>query len=268
MSPEPGAEPEVLVESRGGVRLLTLNRPDSLNALTTPMELRYLEALREADADPAVSAVVVTGAGRGFCAGVDMGELALIGGERQFEPIPPELRTGPLRLRKPLIAAVNGPAAGMGLVHATFCDYRVIAESAKLSTSFTRRGLVPEYAVSWILPRLIGLGNALDLLVSGRVIEGEEAGRMGLANRVLPAADVLPAALAYAAEVSESCSPAAVAVTKRMVYDQLERGFDQALAESFEAMLRALAAPDAVEGVASFRERRPPRFPPLSAGDR
>jgi enoyl-CoA hydratase/carnithine racemase len=253
----------VLVESRGAIRLLTLNRPENLNALTTPMELRYIEALAEADADPAVAAVVVTGAGRGFCAGVDMGELAQVGSETPLESIAPEVRTAPLRLRKPLIAAINGPAAGMGFVHAMFCDYRVVARSAKLSTSFTRRGLVPEYAVSWLLPRLIGVGNALDLLMSGRVIEGEEAHRLGLANQALATEEVLPAALAYAEELSANCSPDAVATTKRMVYDQLEQGFDQALAESFAAMLSALEKADAVEGIASFRERRPPRFAPL-----
>jgi enoyl-CoA hydratase/carnithine racemase len=254
---------EVLVESRDGVRLLTLNRPDNLNALTTSMELRYIEALGEADADPAVAAIVVTGAGRGFCAGVDMAELAHIGSDEPLEAIPPEVRSAPLRVRKPLIAAINGPAAGMGFVHAMFCDYRVVAETAKLSTSFTRRGLVPEYAVSWLLPRLVGVGVALDLLMSGRIVVGEEAAGLGLANRALPADEVLPAALAYAGELVDNCSPGAMAVTKRMVYDQLQQGFGQALGESFEAMLTALEQPDAIEGVASFRERRPPRFAPL-----
>jgi enoyl-CoA hydratase/carnithine racemase len=254
---------EVLSERRGAVQVVTLNRPDNLNALTTPMELRYIELLAEADADPEVAAVVVTGAGRGFCAGVDMGELALVGSEDEVASIPAEQRTGPLRLRKPLIGALNGATAGMGFVHASFCDYRVVAETAKLSTSFTRRGLVPEYAVSWLLPRIVGLGAALDLLISARVMSGREAFEIGFANRVVDAAEVLPTAVAYAEELAANCSPAAMATTKRMVYEQLEQDFARALGGSFDEMRRALAAPDASEGINSFRERRLPRFAPL-----
>jgi enoyl-CoA hydratase/carnithine racemase len=257
---------EVLVERRGAVLLVTLNRPQSLNALTRSMELRYLEVLREADADSEVAAVVVTGAGRGFCAGVDMGELALIGGEEEEPPIPPEVRAGPLQLRKPLIAAVNGAAAGMGFVHAMYCDFRFVAETAKLSAIFTRRGLVPEYAISWLLPRIVGVTAALDLLMSGRIVSGRESLEIGLANRVLPSEEVLPAALSYAAEMVEHASPYAMAATKRMLYEQLDQGFDEALAGSFAAMLEALREPDAIEGIASFRESRPPRFAPLGDG--
>jgi enoyl-CoA hydratase/carnithine racemase len=192
-----------------------------------------------------------------------MGELALIGGEEEQPPIPPELRTGPLRLRKPLIAAVNGAAAGIGFVHMMFCDFRFVAESAKVSAIFTRRGLVPEYGISWLLPRIIGVTAALDLLMSGRIVSGAELLEIGLANRLLAAEEVLPAALAYAEEIAEHASPYAVAATKRMVYEQLDQGFEEALAASFAAMEEALRGGDAIEGIASFRQSRPPRFAPL-----
>lgn len=252
-------------ERHGEVLVVILNRPDRLNALTTRMELRYLDILREADDDPQTGAVVVTGAGRGFCAGFDMAELALIGTSEQAPPIAPDLRTSPLRLRKPLIAAINGPAAGMGLVHALYCDYRLAAESARLTTAFTRRGLVPEYGVSWLLPRIVGLSAALDLLLSGRSVLATEAREMRLVDRVCPPGRVLEDAISYAADIVANCSLSAVATTKRMVYAQLECDFQTALSESFQTMLAALAKEDAIEGVASFRERRAPRFAPLGA---
>jgi len=169
-----------------GVALLTLNRPDRLNAWTAEMESAYFGLLEECAASDEVRAIVVTGAGRGFCAGADMQELQAIG-DGEPAPVPHDRRpqTLPMTIPKPIIAAVNGACAGIGLVQALMCDVRFAAEGAKLTTSFARRGLVAEHGISWILPRLVGPANALDLLLSGRLVFAEEAQALGLVNRTL-----------------------------------------------------------------------------------
>ena len=245
-----------------GVALLTLNRPDRLNAWTGEMEDAYFDALEECAAREDVRAIVVTGAGRGFCAGADMDDLRAIGAAG---PQPRERRPQTLALTvpKPILAAINGPCAGIGLVQALMCDLRFAAEGAKLTTAFARRGLVAEHGISWILPRLVGPARALDLLLSGRVVLAEEAAALGLVNRALPGDRLLDEALAYARDLAANCSPSSMAAMKRQVYADLERGAGEAVAEADRLMLDSLRAPDFREGVQSFVERRAPQFAAL-----
>lgn len=250
-----------------GVALLTLNRPDRLNAWTGAMQLAYFDLLEECAARDDVRAIVVTGAGRGFCAGADMEALQEIGaGGPEAAAAGQDTRpqTFPLGIPKPIVAAINGPCAGIGLVQALMCDLRFAAADAKITTAFARRGLVAEHGMSWLLPRLVGPAHALDLLLSGRVVLGEEAERLGLVNRALPGERVVEEALAYARDIAANCAPSSMAAMKRQVYGDLERGLDDALARANELMVESLAAPDFVEGVSSFVERRPPEFAPLA----
>src|SRR5436190_1806261 len=162
------------------------------------------------------------------------------------------------------ILTLNGPCAGIGLVQALMCDIRFAAEGAKLTTAFSRRGLVAEHGISWILPRLVGPARALDLLLSGRVVLAEEAAALGVVNRVLAPDELLDHSLAYAKDLAANCSPASMAAMKRQVYADLERGLEPALSEANRLMADSLVAPDFKEGVASFVERREPRFAPIA----
>jgi len=254
-----------------GVAVLTLNRPDRLNAWTAEMERLYFEMLDECAASEDVRVIVVTGAGRGFCAGADMQGLQELGDADVTAGIaqdPPERRrqTLPLSIPKPIIAAINGPCAGIGLVQALMCDLRFAAENAKLTTAFARRGLVAEHGISWILPRLIGPARALDLLFSGRVVLGAEAQTLGLVNRAFASAALLEETMAYARELAAQCSPASMAAMKRQVYADLDCELPDALAEADRLMFESFTRPDFVEGVASFVERRDPSFAPLGKG--
>ncbi len=249
-----------------GVALLTLNRPDRLNAWTAEMERAYFAMLEECAQQEEVRVIVVTGAGRGFCAGADMKELQAIG-DGSVEATAGEherrAQTFPLSISKPILAAINGACAGIGLVQALMCDVRFAAGGAKLTTAFARRGLVAEHGISWMLPRLVGPARALDLLLSGRVVLAEEALAMGLVNRVAAPERLLEETLDYARELASKCSPASMATMKRQVYADLGCGLPEALAEADRLMLESFIAPDFVEGVTSFLERRDPRFAPL-----
>jgi enoyl-CoA hydratase/carnithine racemase len=256
----------VLAERRGAVLLLTLNRPDRLNAWTDALEDRYYGLLEEADADPEVRAIVVTGAGRGFCAGADMELLQQIGGpgdERQAVERP-KPRSYPLTIRKPLIAAINGAAAGLGLVEALYCDVRFATPAAKFTTAFVRRGLIAEYGIAWLLPRIAGPSRALDLLLSGRVVLGEEAYRLGLVDRLCEPDALVDEAVAYAQELATHSSPASMAVIKEQVHAAMDATFQEAFTESERQMAASFGRPDVQEGVASYVEQRPPSFPPLT----
>jgi enoyl-CoA hydratase/carnithine racemase len=260
------------------VATLTLNRPDKLNAWTPVMEREVREAMTAAEADPDVRVMVLTGAGRGFCSGADISMLSTLA----QKGLDPALRAQALEpsgddksdvrrdfrkkysyfpaLSKPVIAAINGPSIGLGLVIALYCDIRLVSDAARFGTAFSRRGLIAEYGMAWMLPRLVGHANALDLLFSARVIDAAEAFRMGLANQVLPQAAFAESVQKYAADIAVNVSPRSLRVMKRQVYD----GMFQTLAESFELaereMLLSLQCEDFKEGVAHFVEKRPPVF--------
>jgi len=257
----------VLSERRGPVLLITLNRPDKLNAWNNALEDRYFDLLDEADADPEVRAIVVTGAGRGFCSGADMSDLQQVDKlDENGLPMRRRPKNHPLLVRKPLLAAINGAAAGLGLVEALFCDVRFAAAGAKLTTSFARRGLIAEYGTAWLLPRLVGQSRALDLLMSGRVVRAEEALQMGLVDRVVEPADVVEAAVAYAQDLASNCSPWAMSTIKTQVYSSFDSPFGEAVEQSDRLMQISLLGPDVREGVLSFLEARPPVFAGLDAG--
>ena len=273
---------EILYEVDGPVATVTLNRPEALNAWTTRMAAEVRHAMGEAERDPAVVGIVVTGAGRGFCAGADMNLLAgLSEGDRGDAWIDDgstevgrsswgdDLRgeyTYLMSVPKPIVAAINGPIAGMGVPIALSCDLRYMAEDAVLTTSFSQRGLVAEWGVSWLLPRLVGSAVALDLLFSARKIDGREAERLGVVNRALPAGEVAPAAQQYVRDLAERSSPTAMAIMKRQVYQQLHAGLGPAEKEAQKLMVESFGRPDFREGVQSYMEKRPPKFEPLDLG--
>ncbi len=253
----------VLSERRGAVLILTFNRPDRLNAWNNDLEDEYFALLDQAEDDPEVRAIVITGAGRGFCAGADMQNLQRIekAAGRSVRPRP---RSFPRDVGKPLIAAINGAAAGLGLIEALFADVRFCSAEAKLTTSFARRGLIAEYGLAWILPRVVGPSRAMDLLLSGRVLKGEEAERIGLVDFVTPAGETLDAAVAYATELAETCSPWSMATMKQQLLDALESDFSAAIADADAKMLESFDRADVREGVASYVEKRKPAFAPLA----
>jgi len=255
----------VLAERRGAVLILTLNRPKRLNAWNDALEARYFALLEEADGDPEVRAIVVTGAGRGFCAGADMDDLQAVGDGNE-PPVTPQTRprSFPLTVRKPMIAAINGAAAGLGLVEALYCDIRFAAPKAKLTTAFARRGLIAEYGIAWILPRLIGSSRAVDLLLSGRVILAQDAVTIGLVDRIVEPEQLLAAAVAFAEELASYSSPTSMSVIKAQIQRAMDADFATSVAEANELMLESFRQPDVAEGVASYLEGRPPAFAPLS----
>jgi len=254
----------VLNEQRGNVRVITLNRPDRLNAWTAELGRAYFDSLSEAAADAEVRAIVVTGAGRGFCAGADMDSLQGIStGQRDGAPDnrPHSFAT---TIPKPVVAAVNGACAGLGMVHALMADVRFAARGAKFTTAFVRRGLIAEHGISWVLPRLIGPARALDLLMSGRVIQAEEAFEMGIVNRLCDPETLLDEAVAYAADLGRYSAPISMKVIKHQVWSQLDLAMDEALARSNELMADSLRRPDFKEGVQSFVDKRDPDFAPVT----
>ena len=261
----------VLYRVERGVAIITLNRPDRLNAWTPELERRYVYRLHLATASPGVRVVLVTGAGRAFCAGADtqvLGDLA-DGGRRSGQPDV----LGPRRLPvyefeaavpKPVIAAVHGPCVGIGLSHALMCDLRFGSPSARFDATFARLGLPAEQGTAWLLDRLIGPSRAADLLLSGRTVGADEALRLGLVDRL--AEDVLAAALDYAAGIAANCSPASLATIKRQLQRAAQQDFRTAADEADQLTREALRGDDFGEAVRALRERRPASFPPLSAG--
>ena len=258
----------VLREIDDGVALLTLNRPDRLNAWTGEMQVQYNDLLDDCAVRDDVRAIVVTGAGRGFCAGADMQNLqALSDGDVQGASSTardPRPVSHALTIPKPVIAAINGPCAGLGLAHALMCDIRFAAAGAKFTTAFAHRGLIAEHGTSWMLPRLVGPARALDLLMSARVLLGAEAAEIGLVNRAVEGDGVLDVTLDYARELAHKSSPSSMARMKAQVYGSYERSLAESLDEANQLMLQSFTEPDFGEGVASFLERRPPNFQPLA----
>jgi enoyl-CoA hydratase/carnithine racemase len=264
----------VAVEDR--VCTITLNRPDRLNAWTARMGEEIKAAVEAADASDDVRAIVITGAGRGFCAGADM-DLLEAGASGKFQkeadapkPPPPAKPTGIeanysrmfsylLRVRKPVFAAINGPIAGIGLCMSMFCDFRYMAEGQKLTTAFAKRGLIAEHGISWMLPRVIGPTNALDLLLSARTVTTAEAAAMGLV-KALPLEGFLAKVQGIARELTTTASPRSIGVMKRQVYDSFFQDLDAAWDRADEEMKRSFSSEDFREGVAHFVQKRAPAF--------
>jgi enoyl-CoA hydratase/carnithine racemase len=260
---------DVLFEIADPVALIRLNRPEKLNALTHPMLGEIRRAVDAAAADPAVVGIVITGNGRGFCAGLDasvLGATAQRGSTARGTPDAneiPGLFTYLLGVPKPVVAAINGPAAGGGFVLAALCDVRFASREAWLTTVFSKRGLVAEHGTTWILPRLLGAGRALELLWSSRRVDAEEAARIGLVEFLTEPGDLVARAQAFVRDLAANVSPASLADTKRMVYRHLGVGYPEALREADAVQWAAMDRPDAREGAQALLEKRPPRFPRL-----
>jgi enoyl-CoA hydratase/carnithine racemase len=267
---------QILYETSGGVATLTLNRPDRLNAWTQTMDSEVRGALRAAQADDSVRAIILTGAGRGFCAGADMEELSALAKPGAPQPqVGAEADDGapasPRRdfrhrytyfpsVDKPILAAINGPAAGLGFILPLFCDLRFASDRAAFTTAFSRRGLIAEHGISWMLPRLVGVAHSLDLLFSARKIDAAEALRIGLVNAVFPHEDLMDRTRDYAAELASLVSPRSLRVIKRQVYDALFMDLASATDAANEEMFKSFACEDFKEGVAHFVQKRAPAF--------
>ena len=252
----------VRYEVTDGIALITLNRPDRLNALVPGMGDIYADLLHRADADPVVRAIVVTGAGRGFCSGADLSVLAegpdALDGYLDGQHVD-SLPTAALRIGTPVATAINGPCAGIGFGLALCADARFAHPSATLSTSFSRLGLIAEYGVAWVLTRLAGLATATDLLLTGRTLTAAEAFDLGLVNAVDD--DVVGAAMAWARGVAENCSPTAMAVMKRQLLLVDTQDLTAAVDSSLVEMRAAFQRPDITEAITAKIEQRPPAFP-------
>lgn len=274
---------EILYTIDGPVATITLNRPTTLNALTDLTQAEVRHALDQAERNPAVIGTVLTGAGKGFCSGVDMNALSVMSaaGKRvgrshdhlKADPGNPDKDPNYLwspayflGLRKPLVAAVNGACAGLGFSYATFCDMRFMERGARIVTSFAPRGLVAEHGTCWLLPKLVGPSNALDLFWSSRKIEAEEAHRMGWANRLCEPGQSLTNAQDYLRSLAGTSAPMSLMMMKRQVYKHLVQELGESMKETTIWMDESLARSDFKEGVASFVEKRPPQFGRVMVG--
>jgi enoyl-CoA hydratase/carnithine racemase len=243
----------VLYDVSGAVATVTLNRPERMNAWNTRLGAELGDAMATADEDDDVRAVVVTGAGRAFCAGADLSGGEFGGGQA------PRLRAcWPYQVRKPVIAAINGHAVGVGLTYPMTCDVRYVAEDAKLAFAFVRRGAMPELASHVIVPRVAGFAVAAELLLSGRTFMGAEAAELGLVTKAMPAADVLPAAQTLAADIAANTAPVSVAVAKRLLWDGMDKSVAEMSALENRLFAKLVTLPDAHEGISAFIEKRAP----------
>jgi enoyl-CoA hydratase/carnithine racemase len=240
------------------VRLITLDRPARRNAMTWRMHSELADAMAAADADDHVRVVVLTGGPPAFCAGMDM----TVADQTWTAPADTPARVGldPRQVRKPVLAAINGHAIGVGLTYPMQCDVRFVAADAKLAFVFTRRGVAPELGSHHLLPRVVGFSRAADLLLSGRTFSGEEAATIGLASSALPADEVLPATLAYAHELARDCSPTSIAIVKELLWAGLERDAADVRRLEESVFVWLSRQPDATEGVVAWSERRAPQW--------
>jgi enoyl-CoA hydratase/carnithine racemase len=262
---------QILYQVKDQVATLTLNRPEVLNAWTDVMAEEVWHAMHAADADENVRVLILTGAGRAFCAGGDIGGFSSDNPRGLIEKLPRPYdfsRRADYQSRatyfpaigKPVIAMLNGATAGLGLAHALFADVRIAAEEAVITTAFARIGLASEYGVAWGLRNLVGHGAACDLLLSGRKIRGDEALRIGLVSQVHPAERLAQATLAYAQEIATKCSPRSTRVLKRQLWDLPFQELHEAVVADSHEMMAANVCEDFAEGKKAFMEKRPPRF--------
>ena len=273
---------EILVNTDKGVTTITLNRPDKLNAWTPTMGNEVKNAIEVAGQDKECRCIIVTGSGRGFCAGADMGGLKNRADGSGAKPIEVDMEIksykadkglGPdiiddfegrfaymYNCPKPIIAMVNGACAGIGLIFTLYADLRFVNQDAKLTTAFASRGLIAEHGIAWMLPRLIGEANALDLLLTARIFKGDEAASMGLANKSLPAEELANYVNDYAENMAHKASPRSLAIMKRQIRASYSQTFIKSLEEANEQMLASFEEFDFKEGVNSFMEKRPPKF--------
>lgn len=270
----------ILYDVRDQVATITLNRPERLNALTKTMEDELYAAMLAAGESTEVRVIVLTGAGRGFCAGADLEALGWVANidwqtadldalrEKIVPPRPSREMPQDFQktytyfpaIRKPIIAALNGPSVGLGFVLPLACDLRFASDQASFGTAFAQRGLIAEHGVSWLLPRLVGLANALDLLYSARTIDAGEALQMGLVNWVLPHDALMPQVLEYARRLATTVSPRSLAVIKQQLYQAQSQSLAEAVDTANDEMLASFQSADFQEGVAHFLQKRPPRF--------
>lgn len=259
---------QVLYDVADGVCTLTLHHPERRNSWNPDMEAQYFGALDRAADDDAVGAIVVTGADRWFCPGLDSRRLEQAAGPVGLHLEGRRSQHYAMTIPKPMIAAINGACAGIGLVQALMCDVRFMARGARLSTAYAKLGVPAEYGLSWMLPRMIGIEWTLDLLLSSRPVDADEAQRIGLVTRVCDDATVLTDARTYAEMLARGSSPISMATIRRQVWGDLSKPYTEANRGWFEAMRRLNRPdnPDFAEGVAAFVERRPPHFAPLPPG--
>jgi enoyl-CoA hydratase/carnithine racemase len=269
---------ETLYNLANRVATITLNRPDKLNAWTALMESEVRSHIENAERDDDIRVIVLTGAGRGFCAGADMSLLSAVAehglhdrGREQVlhnegnrrEGVSPDFQKRYSyfpAIGKPVIAAINGPVVGLGLVITLYCDLRLASDAARFSTTFARRGLIAEYGMAWMLPRIIGVPNALDLLFSARTIDAAEALRMGLVNRTFPQETFLEKVHEFAGELASTVSPRSLRIIKRQVYEAIFQPLSEAFDVSVKEMMACFQTEDFKEGVAHFVEKRPAAF--------
>jgi enoyl-CoA hydratase/carnithine racemase len=267
---------EIIYDKSDRIATLTMNRPERANAWTPRMGNEIRSAMRDADRDDGVRVIIVTGAGKAYCAGADMGNLTSIAkgtasaGEGLVADDGDWLKNeradyrGPfswvLALRKPVIAAINGACVGLGLTSSLYYDIRIASDRARLGLIFPQRGLAIEHGSSWMLPRIVGLTRAIEMAVTGRLLDAEEALRIGLVTRVVPADNLLAVAREQALEIANKCSPLGVAQARRLVYRHLFTDLATAIAEDDAAMGMMTQSEDFKEGINAFLEKRAPRF--------
>jgi enoyl-CoA hydratase/carnithine racemase len=255
------------------IATITYNRPEKMNAWTPRMFDELRQAIEDAENDFDIGAIIITGAGRAFCSGADMsglnrmaqsagapGESGQSGSVSDIEAEGMGRFAFMLSLKKPVIAAINGPAVGMGFANALYSDIRIAAQGARMGLIFPRRGLAIEFGSSWLLPRIVGLANAVDLALTGRLIDAQEALRMGLVSRVVADNELMPAARALGADLATQCSPLGISYVKRFLYQHLYTDLATAIRDEGESAGVMLHSQDFKEGVKAFLEKRAPKF--------
>jgi len=279
-------ENEVLYDVKDRIATVTLNRPERMNSIDDSMPINIAKAMKQAATDPGVRAIILTGAGRAFCAGADIGRLQRRSGGERPPPPPDDTTTIPaithghgpdlgpefadvrrysyfMRIGKPVIGALNGATAGLGFIMALCCDMRMASSNMIFTTAFAQRGLIAEHGIAWLLPRLVGPSNAIDLLLSARRVTAKEALDMGLVNRVYPQESFMDDVRTYVRVLTDTVSPHSMAVIKAQTWKGMFESYAENLAEADRQIVANYPYPDYKEGVAHFVEKRPANFPDL-----